>query len=207
MTDLMKNPLLMLNCLGLLLWLGSSACGPSRQLQKYDYLTQDAETYLKKEEGGTAPAPSERKTTQGKVSSVAEAPTAVAEPLPAEVDLIVQTALSYEGTPYRYGGTSRRGMDCSGLVSTAFQAADRTLPRTSSQMVAQGEAVPRRKIQPGHLVFFSAKGGKRIDHVGLVVAVEGDAVRFIHATTSQGVRVDQLSNPYWDRRFRRAAAF
>jgi len=122
-------------------------------------------------------------------------------------DLIVQTALSYQGVPYRYGGTSRQGMDCSGLINVAYQAADRYVPRSSSQIAAEGDRVKLSKVIPGDLLLFSAKGGTRIDHVGLVVEVQGDEVAFIHATTSAGVRVDRLTDTYWDKRFRKAVRF
>lgn len=179
----------------LLLALLLSACGPGRKLQKYDYLTEDAHTYNEEAEKAD-PTPSRDEPEP--------------EPDPSDessVDLIVRTALSYEGVPYKYGGTTRRGMDCSGLVNVSFQAANKSVPRTSSQIADQGQKVPLRKVQPGHLLLFSAKGGSRIDHVGLVVEVDGHDIAFIHATTSAGVRVDRLSDDYWERRFRKAVAF
>jgi len=179
----------------LLLSLGMSACGPGRAVQKYDYLTKDAERYNRDSE----PAPDRTPSPP---------PSRPAPPSEASAqEIIVKTALSYEGTPYQYGGTSRRGMDCSGLINVSYQAADRYVPRTSSQMASEGRKVKLNQVQPGNLLLFSAKGGSRIDHVGLVVEVDGDDIAFIHSTTSRGVRVDRLNDGYWDKRFRRAVAF
>lgn len=196
----MNNYLTPLTLLALALWLTTTACGPGRKVQRYDYLTEDADEYLDPDdrEATTPSRPDPRREEprpprKGEVSD--------------DVALIVETALAYEGTPYRYGGMDQRGMDCSGLVCTAFAAADRRVPRTTSLMATEGTPVPLRRIEPGHIVLFAAKGGRRIDHAGLVVAVEGDEVSFIHATTSAGVRIDRLSNPYWNPRFKKAVAF
>lgn len=180
----------------LLVSLALTACGPGRAVQKYDYLTKDAERYNRDERKDDSPA---RPSTSPSRPAPANSESAT--------DIIVKTALSYEGTPYKYGGTSRRGMDCSGLINASYQAADRYVPRTSSQMAAEGKKVTLNKVKPGNLLLFSAKGGSRIDHVGLVVEVDGDEIAFIHSTTSRGVRVDRLNDGYWDKRFRRAVAF
>ncbi len=175
-----------------------SACGPGRVVQKYSYLTEDLETKTRQEE--------EVASNSDPVSSKDEAPTRRPK-RDKEVDLIVETAMSYEGVPYKYGGLSRKGMDCSGLVYTSYLAVDRRLPRTTSQLAATGTPVSLKKLEPGHVVLFAAKGGRRIDHAGLVVDVSGDEVSFIHATSSAGVRVDLLSNPYWKTRVVKAVRF
>lgn len=114
--------------------------------------------------------------------------------------------MTYQGTPYRYGGMNSKGIDCSGLICVAYQAIDRQLPHSSETLLRSGKQVARDQLQPGHLVFFSAKGGRKIDHVGLVSAVHGEHVEFIHATVSAGVRVDRLDEGYWKSRFREAVA-
>ncbi|MEM9933438.1 MAG: C40 family peptidase [Bacteroidota bacterium] len=114
---------------------------------------------------------------------------------------VVHTAKSYLGTPYVYGGMSGNGMDCSGLICLSYQSVGIRLPRTSRDMAARSKKIPKRKVKKGDLLFFSAKNTGRVDHVGLVTAVKGGTISFIHATSSRGVRVDVLSDDYWSKRF------
>lgn len=100
------------------------------------------------------------------------------------------------GTPYRLGGTSRRGIDCSALVQRVFAESFRlTLPRTTRQQVRRGEPVDRDALRPGDLVFFRPPGPYH--HVGIYVG-EG---RFLHASTSRGVKLSALDNAYWRRHY------
>lgn len=124
---------------------------------------------------------------------------------PDQVDAIIQTAMDYSGTRYRYGGTSRKGMDCSGLLYVAFNAHDFALPRVSHEMADQGRRIRVSKLQKGDLLFFkTSRRGKRINHVGLVVEVKEGDVRFIHATTSRGVIVSSLREGFWNYAFVKA---
>jgi cell wall-associated NlpC family hydrolase len=111
---------------------------------------------------------------------------------------VVRKARKYLGTPYAWGGTSKKGMDCSGLMVTSFGAAGVDLPRTSSAQYKQGQPVKRPQLQPGDMVFFSHRRKKRVGHAGLVVEVAaGGEVRFIHASSSEGVTISSLSSDYW----------
>lgn len=99
----------------------------------------------------------------------------------------------WEGTPYRLGGTSSSGIDCSALVQNIY--ADQfnvNLPRTTRHQVNEGAAVTRASLEPGDLVFFRPPGSR---HVGIYV---GDN-RFLHASTSRGVMISSLDNVYWKR--------
>jgi cell wall-associated NlpC family hydrolase len=118
---------------------------------------------------------------------------------------IINTATSYEGTPYRYGGTTGKGMDCSGLLYTSFAAHDVSIPRTSSLMFKSSSRVSDRQIKKGDLVFFSTgKNRKRINHVGLVVEDDPEDIKFIHASTSRGVIISSLEEGYWSEAYKEA---
>jgi probable lipoprotein NlpC len=121
------------------------------------------------------------------------------------VSTIVQKARSYVGSPYKYGGTTASGFDCSGLVTVAFQSVNLPLPRTSYDMAETGRQVDVKNIQVGDLVFFvTSKTGTRINHVGIVTEVKKDGeIKFIHASDS-GVREDNLGSKYYKSTFTKA---
>jgi cell wall-associated NlpC family hydrolase len=124
------------------------------------------------------------------------------EPASKKVHNIISKAKSFEGTRYKYGGTTRRGMDCSGLIYKAFLEEDIAIPRTSRAMSLEGERLYIKQVNPGDLLFFETnKNRKVINHVGLVVDVAPDGIYFIHASTSRGVIVSSLSEPYWNGSF------
>lgn len=110
---------------------------------------------------------------------------------------ISSTALSLRGAPYRAGGDTPKGFDCSGLVQYVFAQHGVAMPREVRLQYQVGNRVDAASLEPGDLVFFttSAPGAS---HVGIVVG--GD--QFVHAPTESGVvRVDHLSTPYWSLRF------
>lgn len=115
---------------------------------------------------------------------------------------VISRARSFEGTPYKYGGTTSRGMDCSGLIYTCYLEEDINLPRTSKAMSKFGEEISRRRIKIGDLVFFRTnKSSRKINHVGLVVETTADKVYFIHSTSSRGVIISSLDDFYWKKVF------
>lgn len=118
------------------------------------------------------------------------------------IDNILTEASTYIGTPYRYGGTTRNGIDCSAFVLSVFgAAAGLTLPRVAASQSQEGESIDKENLQKGDLIFFSH--GRRISHVGIVedVTEEGE-VKFIHAATSKGVMISSLNDSYWGPKFR-----
>ena len=120
------------------------------------------------------------------------------------IDAILEEAQTYLGTPYRYGGTTRNGIDCSAFVLSVFGAATGIdLPRVAAAQAQEGEKVEKENLQKGDLVFFS-HGRGRISHVGIVEEVTEDGdVKFIHSATSKGVMISSLYNDsYWAPRFR-----
>ncbi len=118
---------------------------------------------------------------------------------------VVNSARSYLGTHYKYGGTTKAGIDCSGLVCNSFKTIDITLPRTSTAQSEYGKSVKIGDVKEGDLLFFSDnKGGHKINHVGLVTEVKSNSVKFIHSTTKMGVIEDDLYSDYYRPRFIKA---
>ncbi len=110
-------------------------------------------------------------------------------------------AKTFGGTRYKFGGTTRKGMDCSGLVYTSFKKENIVLPRTSRTMATQGKAISLKKVIVGDLLFFKTNKRKNvISHVGLVVETKG-VIKFIHASTSRGVIISSLDEKYWNKCF------
>ncbi len=123
----------------------------------------------------------------------------------AKADVIINTALLFSGVRYKYGGTTRNGMDCSGLLYTSFLEHDISLPRASYEMANEGKTIRINEVTKGDLLFFKTSSrGKGINHVGLVVAVEGDDIKFIHSTSSRGVIVSSLREGFWNYAFVKA---
>jgi murein DD-endopeptidase / murein LD-carboxypeptidase len=103
---------------------------------------------------------------------------------------------------YRSGGDSPGGFDCSGFVYFCFTKFGLTLPHSSVAQAAMGAKIEREFAQPGDLIFFkgSAAGG-RIGHVGIITDVVNNQIKFIHSTSSGGVKYDALNADYYRKRF------
>jgi len=117
------------------------------------------------------------------------------EPLATE---LVVRALALIDTPYRYGGRTPSGFDCSGFVGHVFsESAGLELPRRSEEMNRLGAAVSQSELEAGDLVFFNTLG-RRYSHVGLYL---GDD-RFVHAPARGGrVRIERMTDAYWRARY------
>ncbi|MBD3243399.1 MAG: hypothetical protein GF331_22605 [Chitinivibrionales bacterium] len=105
---------------------------------------------------------------------------------------------SYLGVPYRYGGTDRRGLDCSGLVYVVFRKLNRArMPRSTRRLKRLGRPVQRAHMRPGDLLFFATGRSGRINHVGIYM---GDK-RFAHASASKGVIYSDVHGDYYEKHF------
>lgn len=104
-------------------------------------------------------------------------------------------AAEWIGVPYRTGGDSKRGTDCSGLASQLYKKVYRTkLSRNTDTQKQESNKIVKRNLREGDLVFFtSSRSGKRVAHVGIYLKDD----KFIHASTSQGVIVSRLNEPYY----------
>lgn len=114
-----------------------------------------------------------------------------------DVYALVGTALELRGAPYRNGGSSAAGFDCSGFTQYVFAQHGLVLPRDVREQFKVGKTVKPEGVVPGDLIFFTTTS-LGPSHVG--IAVGGDA--FVHAPSSSGVvRVERLSSSYWAHRF------
>ncbi|NIO43175.1 MAG: hypothetical protein GTO41_25290 [Burkholderiales bacterium] len=101
------------------------------------------------------------------------------------------------GQPYRYGGNTPRGFDCSGLVHYSYARVGVDVPRTTRAQLSAGIPVTARSLREGDLVFFNQEG-KKFSHVGIYIG----GGRFVHAPSSgKRVRVDRLDKRYWRQHF------
>lgn len=140
---------------------------------------------------------SSRKTSEGTRSAPEE--VVAVDPVKARV---IERARTFIGTPYKYGGTTPKGMDCSGLIYTSYLSENVSLPRTSRGMSQLGQRLSLQDVQTGDLLFFETDKKKRvINHVGLVVEAAPAAILFIHSTTSRGVIISSLNENYWKDNF------
>jgi len=112
-------------------------------------------------------------------------------------DRIVFSAIQYVDVPYEFGGMSREGVDCSGLVYLAHQSAGLQVPRTSLNQYRKAKRVRKNQMRAGDLLFFKLNT-KRVSHVGIYL---GDG-RFIHAPrTGKKVSYSHLDNRFWRTRW------
>lgn len=107
-----------------------------------------------------------------------------------------EIALEQVGVPYRYGGSTPSGFDCSGLVYYSYSRLGKSVPRTTNQLLLSAVPVERNRLRAGDVLFFSMEG--KVSHVGLYL---GDD-QFVHApSTGKRVSVQTLKSEYYERAF------
>ena len=118
---------------------------------------------------------------------------------PDERKLFIKVATGFLGAPYRLGGSTVRGIDCSAYVRKMYEFFDITLPRTAREQSTVGVSIEKEELEEGDLVFFRTR--RPIGHVGIYIGNN----EFVHASRkSKVVRIDSLDRPYFQKRFRRA---
>lgn len=115
-----------------------------------------------------------------------------------DINRVITEARKYMGTPYRYGGMSKSGIDCSGLIYHCYKSINVTLPRTAKAQSKIGNSKSWGSVRPGDIVYFKFKQkGEKWFHAGLITYAEKDDIRFIHASTSRGVVESNLMDDYY----------
>ena len=111
---------------------------------------------------------------------------------------VIKYAKDLLGISYRYGGTDKRGFDCSGFTSYVMKKVDVKLSRTSRSQALEGEKVKVKNAKPGDLVFFKRSSIGKVFHVAIVVKNGRKGLEVIHST-SRGVVMDNITNSkYWN---------
>ncbi|MDO4764049.1 MAG: NlpC/P60 family protein [Flavobacteriaceae bacterium] len=119
-----------------------------------------------------------------------------------QIAKIISDAESYIGTPYKLGGMTSSGFDCSGFVVKVFNENDLKMPRRSIDQSQQGKKININDVKIGDLLFFATAGKGRVSHVGIVHSIlNGGEVKFIHASTTRGVIISSLNESYWNKAF------
>ena len=136
------------------------------------------------------------KSRSAKIDSRSKNPTST--PYNPQADKVVNYALKFDGVRYKYGGTTKKGMDCSGLIVTSFDSENISLPRTTGDLSTTGDWVDLKEVSKGDLLFFATrKNSRHVNHVGIVTDAREGFVEFIHASTSSGVMVSNMAEKYW----------
>lgn len=108
------------------------------------------------------------------------------------LERVVPAAKKYIGVPYKYGGTTASGFDCSGYIRQVFNEVGVSLPRTAAEMYQKGTSVSKNDLHVADLVFFNTTG-KPASHAGIYIG----GGQFIHASSSKGITISNLNDPYY----------
>ncbi len=142
----------------------------------------------------TATTTAKKSVSRGTTSTTAVKTSA--QTTTSKASAIISTAKSYIGVPYVWGGTTPNGFDCSGFTQYVLKKHGVSIPRVTSEQYSAGTAVSKSNLRVGDLVFFTTyKPGP--SHVGFYIG----SGKFIHASSSKGVTISDLSNSYFSGRY------
>lgn len=111
---------------------------------------------------------------------------------------VIRTGRSYIGTPYKWGGNTKAGIDCSGLIYNAYKTIGVNLPRTAKEQSKTGKKRGWEGLREGDLVYFKfKKKGSKWYHSGMITYVGDDKILFVHASSSRGVVESNLLSDYY----------
>ena len=114
-----------------------------------------------------------------------------------KITLATKHAKSFIGTPYKYGGNSKIGIDCSSLIQQSYSKIGIKMPRTAQQQAKVGNRKGEGSVRPGDIVYFKFKQkGEKWWHTGMVTYVDHKKIKFVHASSSRGV-VEDTYNDYY----------
>jgi murein DD-endopeptidase / murein LD-carboxypeptidase len=117
---------------------------------------------------------------------------------------LYQAVDGWIGAPYKYGGNTRRGTDCSGFTGSIYKDVyKKDIPRSSEDQYVKAKHIKRKHLQEGDLVFFKIEDKKKASHVGVYLGNN----KFVHASTKRGVRIDDLSDEYYKKYYIGAGRF
>jgi murein DD-endopeptidase / murein LD-carboxypeptidase len=112
---------------------------------------------------------------------------------------LMEQYASWKGVRYRLGGDTKRGIDCSAFVQRTFREQfGMDLPRSTYEQQEMGKSITRKQLRTGDLVLFRAGSTGR--HVGIYIGNN----QFVHASTSSGVTISSMDEPYWNKRYNEA---
>lgn len=114
---------------------------------------------------------------------------------------LIETATAHLGAPYKAAGTTKKGFDCSGLVFITFASENIKLPRSSYEQSKIGKTINVHDAKKGDLIFFKTNKSKQINHVGLIVEINKNEIKFVHSSTSKGVIISSTKEPYYKNSF------
>lgn len=182
-----------------------TGCSSSYELSRNDSKKKDVDGYKNKRSVTTNILSQKTSITKVNLESLSSSIAGFNTPTTINVskdrDEVMYKVIEYLNTPYLWGGTSKRGIDCSGFVQAVmFQALGVAIPRTSYEQSNVGVDVAVEDLKFGDLLFFDTRGRGRVSHVGIYL---GDGY-FVHSGSKTGVAVASLDSEFYSRVFLKA---